>query len=156
MTTFQLPSEIQEFAQPTLFLVFGHISAKAYLAKGNSLEVLTKLHSPDTEIHYSDKEGFSAIAGTGGMASQTGVENHNVMEHYERVFLNFVKEKIDYWFGTKYIEKLVIFVPEHIEKVTKEKIPKHILANTTFIIGNFVYFEPIKVIEKYYEEIAGQ
>lgn len=141
-----LPKSYPQFLENTLILCLNHDSARLYNVYFHELEELTQIHTSDTDFHYSDKEGFIYAPAT-NIGTIPGYEPHN-KEHYERVFLNYLNQKlIDLTKGIEY-HRFIIFVPDDLKKITKEKLPPQILKKSEFISGNFTKHHPLELIEK--------
>lgn len=138
-----IPEQYPELDIRALIVCAGHTSAVSYLAEGRQIVEFGIIETPDTKYHYSDKEGFTASYGGVG----TGTDKHN-KEHYERVFLNFFIKKLSELDKKNSFDRIYIFIPRDIKKITLEKLPSAFKSKTEVLIGNLLKAHPLELIKR--------
>lgn len=141
-----IPKGFPGFDNKTILLVLAHRDGKAYTGIDKDIEHLEDLKTSATQYQYTDKEGQQGN-------SAPGTDHHN-KEHYDRVFLNYIHDKITEYENKKMFEELIVFCPADMKKILEEKVPKHILANTEIFVGNFVNNDLMDLVKKMHPGLA--
>lgn len=118
-----VPKGFPGFDQKTILIVMDHNHGKAFQGLDRELSFVEDLETSDTQYEYSDHEG------------QT--DQHN-KEHYNRVFQNYILDKINQYEADQMFDALVIFCPSDIKGLVESKIPKHIMLKTQLFYGNYM------------------
>ena len=143
------PKNLPEFEKTTCLLQVTHYNARVFLAHFDALSQLEDIHTEKAEkVHYSDHEGMSKKS-TGGY-TMPGMENNHLKQHMEKVFINYLIERIKFMHSQKMFQDLIIYTPADMKKQIEHKLPKNLQNRVRFVKGTFNYDTPYQLLDRLY------